>query len=195
MLLKKLCEQQKELQDEVVETMKKIVELNSQISELGKSEQLEKLSSIHNELNVRIDSLTTETNKIKSIYLENSKKSEDQLSELNKNITVMHKKLETIDLEHLNNLNSKISKLLKCKQTSKIIIPIIFVILFFIFLFICPLSPIYQKTRREKILNDVLDQHYKELCEDDAAIEAIEKCTKILEEWKKNHLDIDGDGN
>ncbi|MDY6396238.1 MAG: hypothetical protein SPL22_00775 [Treponema sp.] len=133
--------------------------------------------------------ITELTNKLKSF--DDEKKLEKILLLLEKNeysqkLENIESALNGIDLDYLRNLNSKIDKLLK-KQKRSVYFIICFVILgIFAFIWLCPLSSVFQETRQKKLLNDILEQHYDQLVEDDDAVKVLEECKKLLEEWKTN---------
>ena len=148
--------QQRELQKEIENTEIKITELTNKLKSFDDEKKLEKIL------------LLLEKN-------EYSQKLENIESALN-----------GIDLDYLRNLNSKIDKLLK-KQKRRLYFIICFIILgIFVFIWLCPLSSVFQETRQKKLLNDILEQHYEQLVEDDDAVKVLEECKKLLEEWKTN---------
>lgn len=94
----------------------------------------------------------------------------------------IEKSINDIDLDYLKKLNSNIEKLIKHKKITTSLLAIIIVLIIIGFIYLFPLSPIYQKTRQQIIVNDILEERYYQLKADDEAIKALEKCTNILQE-------------
>lgn len=130
-------------------------------------------SSNQNELNVQSEKEQfIKNNEIKQIY---------QKLENIENV------LNNFDTSYLNHLNKKVAALLEFQKVSKfIIVIIVFLGIVYASIFLMPCSPVYQKTRRQKLLNDILEKHFTELCTEDDATKAVEQCKKILDEWERN---------
>lgn len=146
-MFEKKITQQKELQNELDETTKKIVALNNQLTEL-----------------------------------------EDKV-EIKNRIENIERLLADFDTKQLKYLNGKIDSLLFTKKVSKwinrVLLLVVFIAIIFVTVFLLPSSPVYQKTRQQKLLNDILEKHFTELCAEDDVIKAVEQCKKILEEWER----------
>ena len=143
----KIIAQQKELQNELAVTTKKIEALNNQLTEL-----------------------------------------EDK-AEIKNRIENIERLLTDFDTKQLKYLNGKIDALRSTKNffkwVNRLVILIVFLSIVFVTVFLLPCSPIYQKTRQQELLNDILEKHFTELCAEDDAIKAVDQCKKILEEWER----------
>ncbi len=143
----KIIAQQKELQNELAVTTKKIEALNKQLTKL-----------------------------------------EDK-AEIKNRIENIERLLTDFDTKQLKYLNGKIDALRSTKNffkwVNRLVILIVFLSIVFVTVFLLPCSPIYQKTRQQELLNDILEKHFTELCAEDDAIKAVDQCKKILEEWER----------
>lgn len=143
----KIIAQQKELQNELAVTTKKIEALNKQLTKL-----------------------------------------EDK-AEIKNRIENIERLLTDFDTKQLKYLNGKIDALRSTKNffkwVNRLVILIVFLSIVFVTVFLLPCSPIYQKTRQQELLNDILEKHFTELYAEDDAIKAVDQCKKILEEWER----------
>ncbi len=143
----KIIAQQKELQNELAVTTKKIEALNKQLTKLEDKDEIK--------------------NRIENI----------------------ERLLTDFDTKQLKYLNGKIDALRSTKNffkwVNRLVILIVFLSIVFVTVFLLPCSPIYQKTRQQELLNDILEKHFTELCAEDDAIKAVDQCKKILEEWER----------
>ncbi len=156
---KEMSEEQKSFQKEMESTSRKLRNLNDKIKVLEEEKQLEII--INN--------------------LQDNKYAE-KLDSINNS-------LQGLDINFIKQLNKKIDKLLYAKKIGNIItisvLSIILLISIGCFVFKCKYSPVFQKTRQQTLLNDILEEHFDELCAEDDAIKAVEQCKTILEEWNK----------
>ena len=146
---------------------------------------------LQKEVDLTIQRVAQLSDQLKQI--EENKKIEELLKSINQNeylekLNSIEQIVKELDVKVLKRLNQKIEQSLKFRKTKFICIIILILLVFFASIFVCPLSPVYQKTRQQKLLNDILEKHYTELCSQDDAIKAIEKCNKILEEWNETNI-------
>ncbi len=164
--LKKLKEFQKELE----ETSKQVDNLTKKIKALEQEKKLDEIIT-----NIQNNNYSEKLDKVLTYTQENNYT--EILNEINEAI-------EGLDIDYIKKLNQKIDTSLFFRKIRIVILSIFLITIIAIFIYWCPLSPVYQKTRNQRLLNDVLEKHFDELCAEDDAIKAIEKCNAILEKWE-----------
>lgn len=157
---------------------KKLKSFNDSIKTLENIKTLdsttEKIQKLYD--NVKYLEEQKELENLYKINKENSEKLDNLINVLNK-----------IDIQFLKKLNQKLDSIKRIRRGWGILASILITILFLFFIFVSPYSPVYQKTKQQKLLNDILQEHHDELISQDDAKQAIEKCEEILKDWEEKH--------